>query len=283
MPATVLSHQALVLPLKMRWPRHFSGLGLCIGSMAPDLEFIARMTDDWVVSHTWHAQVWFTIPVTLLLVAVCTRLLVPNLLPYLRDVPGLRLCDLQAITTPSDARSWGGVAVSAFVGGMSHVTLDGVTHGNHSGWLVPMLPWLRTPVPQFGGPVPLYDALQCWLTVLLALATLVMWRRIARERLLWRWASRAPESPRTMPRQAGVRLASLSAAAAVQGGVVGLAHSAGGVHGLAAAVAFGAIDFAFLALVAAATLLRWLPIRDVSTGRAESVALTAGSTSALLA
>lgn len=46
MPGTLLSHQAIVLPLKLRWPARFSGLALVIGSMAPDFEFIFRMTDD---------------------------------------------------------------------------------------------------------------------------------------------------------------------------------------------------------------------------------------------
>jgi hypothetical protein len=70
MPATLLSHQAIVLPLKMRWPHRFSGLALCIGSMAPDLEFIGRMDDDWLISHTITAQFWFTVPLTMILVCL---------------------------------------------------------------------------------------------------------------------------------------------------------------------------------------------------------------------
>jgi hypothetical protein len=84
MPATLLSHQALVLPLKLRWPRWFSGLALCIGSMAPDLEFIARMADDWIFSHTLSALLWFTVPVTMLLHWLMTALMLPALLPFLR-------------------------------------------------------------------------------------------------------------------------------------------------------------------------------------------------------
>lgn len=256
MPATLLSHQALVLPLKMRWPRHFSGLALCIGSMAPDLEFIGRMTDDWLYSHTLSAQLWFTIPVTLGLVWLITRLLVPMLLPYLREVTWLRLHDIAAIESPHGVRGWTGVAISAYVGGISHVLLDGITHGNHSGWLVPSLPILRTPVPHFGGPVPLHDALQWWLTVLFAIATLYMWRTIARDRLLWRWRARDPQPSRQMPRAAGVQLAALFALAALQGGIVGhAAHGRGSAKGIAAAVAFGALDFTFGALVLAAMSL----------------------------
>ncbi len=271
MPATLLSHQALVLPLKMRWPRVFSGLALCIGSMAPDLEFIGRMTDDWLYSHTLVAQLWFTVPVTLLLVWIIAALLVPTLLPYLREVRWLRLHDLAALSPPTGVRGWLGAAASAWIGGMSHVLLDAITHGNHSGWLVPHFPVLRTLVPHIGGAVPLHDALQCWLTVLLAIGSVVMWRTIARKRLLWHWRSLPAVDAIKMSRASGVRLASACAIAAVQGAFVGssLYHAgsaavntatARGItssaKGVAAAVSFGAIDFVFLALVLAALCVR---------------------------
>jgi hypothetical protein len=190
MPATLLSHQALVLPLKMRWPRAFSGLALCIGSMAPDLEFIGRMDHDWLFSHTLSAQLWFSMPLTALLVWLLTRLVFPSLLPYLRDHPEWRLHDLSALTSPETAADWARVAWSGWLGGISHVLLDGITHGNHSGWLVPIFPQLRTIVPNVGGPMPLHDALQQWLTVLLALASALLMRRILRTRRLWQWRAR---------------------------------------------------------------------------------------------
>lgn len=268
MPATLLSHQALVLPLKMRWPRRFSGLALCIGSMAPDLEFIGRMSDDWLFSHTLFAQLWFTIPLTFALVWLITRLLVPALLPYLREVTWLRLHDIAAIEPPVGVRGWVGVSGSAYVGGVSHVVLDGVTHGNHSGWLVPSIPMLRMHVPHFGGPVPLYDALQCWLTVVFAIATLWMWRTIARDRLLWRWRSRDVKPNSQMPRSAGVQLMVLCALAAMQGAVVGrVLHDGTNTKGVAAAVAFGAIDFVFGALVLAAMSVQALGLRATPSVR----------------
>lgn len=257
MPATLLSHQALVLPLKMRWPRRFSGLALCLGSMAPDLEFIGRMRDDWVVSHRIDAQLWFTIPLTTALVWLVTVLLVPTLLPYLRNVPRLQLHDLAALEPPRGWRGWGGVALSAWIGGMSHVILDGVTHGNHSGWLVPLFPVLRRTVPHPGGAVPLHDALQLWLTLAFAAAAVLMWRRVARKRLLWRWRGREARQLPPMPQKAGVLLLSVCGFAALEGALVGLysleVHSA---QATAAALAFGAIDFAALALLLSAAVLR---------------------------
>ncbi len=257
MPATLLSHQALVLPLKMRWPRLFSGLALCIGSMAPDLEFIGRMTDDWLVSHTISAQFWFTVPVSLGLVWIVSELLVPVLLPYLRDVPALRLHDLAALAAPKGVRGWWTAAYSAWIGGMSHVLLDAVTHGNHSGWLVPWLPMLRTLVPHPGGPVPLHDALQCWLTIVLAIATVCMWCRIARDRALWRWRARTPPPRTQMRRAAGVQLLMVCLLAGTQGALVGrFLHPDAAPRTILAATAFGAIDFVFLLLVLVATIIR---------------------------
>ncbi len=243
MPVTLLSHQALVLPLKMRWPRWFSGLALCVGSMVPDLEFIGRLRDDWIISHTISAQLWFTIPVSLGLVWILTSTVVPALLPFVRDHPAWRLHDLAALTPPRSRGEWCRAALSAWIGGMSHVLLDAVTHGNHSGWLVPWLPVLQRPVPHFGGPVPLHDALQVWLTVVFGLASLHMWRAIARRRLLWRWRALDVRALPRMTRVAGHRLLLLCVLAALQGAVIGsMLRGDGDRKARAAGVLFGAID-----------------------------------------
>ncbi len=110
---------------------------------------------------------------------------------------------------------------------MSHVLLDGVTHGNHSGWLVPWLPILRTPVPHFGGTVPLHDALQLWCSVIFAVVTLVLWRRMVHQRAMWQWRGTAQADgervverrlPR-MPRKDGVLIARLILVVAMLGAV----------------------------------------------------------------
>jgi hypothetical protein len=266
MPATLLSHQALVLPLKLQWPARFSGIALCIGSMAPDLEFIGRLHDDWLVSHTVWAQFWFTIPLTALLVWVTSVLLIPALLPYVPDHAWWRPHDLAAIRPPRTAREWARVAISAWMGGMSHVVLDGVTHGNHSGWLVPMFPVLRTPVPHFGGTVPLHDALQLWCSVIFAVVTLVLWRRMVRQRALWHWRSpvRANAGPFAehrlprMPRQHGLWIIRLLVVVATLGAATGhrlRAHD--GAKTALAGTAFGGITFTLGAAVLLAVALRW--------------------------
>lgn len=267
MPATIFAHQALVLPLKMRWPRHVHGLALCIGSMAPDLEFIGRMSDDWLFSHTLAAQLYFSVPVTLVLVLLLTRVMLPAVLPFVRDHPRLRLHDLAALRAPQGVRGWAVAAISAYVGGVSHWALDGITHGGHSGWAVTYLPWLRTPVPSVGGAVPLHDALQLWLTVLLGIAGVLMCARISRERLLWQWRSLAPVALPKRARHQGDWLAIGLAAAAVGGATFGHAMRTGAPPKLlAASVAFGAIDAFLMALLlfAAASYVR-VPRGTLST------------------
>jgi hypothetical protein len=244
MPATLLSHQAIVLPLKMRWPRWFSGVGLCIGSMAPDLEFIGRMSDDWLFSHTVSAQLWFTVPLSMALTWILTAVVLPALLPFLRDHPRLRLHDLAALSAPSSMREWTTVAWSAWVGGMSHVVLDGITHGNHSGWLVPWFPILRTPVPHFGGPVPLHDALQFWLTLVFAVVTVFLWQRIVTRGLLWRWRRRRVTSLPRQPRMVGIRMLWIVTGCAALGACTGMLQNHAHPKAAAAAIAFGAIDMA---------------------------------------
>jgi hypothetical protein len=247
LPATIFAHQALVLPLKLRWPRHFSGLALCIGSMAPDLEFIVRMSDDWLFSHTFAAQFYFSVPVTVLLVWLLTSVLVPAVLPFVRDHPRLRLHDLAALHAPANRWEWSVIATSAFIGGVSHWALDGITHGGHSGWAVEFLPWLRAPVPHPGGAVPLHDALQLWLTIGLGLASVQMCAYIVRRRMLWTWRQRTPVSLAKRTRSEGWRLALALVLFGIQGAVLGYALRATGTPKLAAAgVAFGAINFVLL-------------------------------------
>lgn len=255
-PATLLSHQALVLPLKLRWPARFSGLALCIGSMAPDFEFIGRMRDDWEFSHTLSAQLWFTVPVSLVLTWLLTAVLLPALLPYVRDHRWVRVHELAALAPPSGWHVWWRTGYSAWIGGVSHVVLDGITHGNHSGWLVPHLPFLRTPVPHLGGEAPLHDALQLWLTIGFALLTLCMWRYIVRRGLLWQWRGREARDLPRQPRAAGQRLLLMVGTCAVAGALVGFSHPHASPKATTAAIAFGAIDVAVLGCVGLALAIR---------------------------
>jgi len=257
MPWIMPAHQAPVLPLKLWKPHWFSGLALCLGTMAPDLEFIFRLDHQWAVSHTLAAQLYFTVPLVLVLHALATSLVLPWLLPRLPLGPPLHFEELRALRPAADLRGWLVVALSGLIGGLSHVALDGFTHGNRSGWAVAALPFLRTPVPHFGGPVPLHDALQFWLTIGLGAFALLLWRRTVRRGLLWSWRGERPTPIVSQPAPEKRRLAAWAGLWALCGAAAAQALRPTLTEiRFVSVVAFGALTFAAFGLILAAALDR---------------------------
>ena len=69
MPATLPSHQAAVLGLKLWRPRWFDGVALVVGAAAPDAAYAVTGLGVDIRSHAWHALLWFNLPLTLVLTA----------------------------------------------------------------------------------------------------------------------------------------------------------------------------------------------------------------------
>ncbi len=258
MPWIAPSHQAPALALKLWRPRWFSGLALVLGSAVPDLEFIARVDKACVVSHTVMGQLTFTLPVALALYVLATELLIPWVVPHLPSDTPARWHDLLALETPR-GRQWLPVACSAVIGGLSHLALDGFTHGDASGWAVALLPSLRAPIRVFGWAAPAYERLQVGLTVVLGAITLASWRRIASGRLLWAWRG---ETPRCATRSGGRArrvLASWTLAWAVAGvGWVTVIRPPATLAVTVELAAYAALDWAAVAVILAALVDRGL-------------------------
>ncbi len=268
MPWIVPSHQAPALSLKIWRPAAFSGLALVLGSVVPDLEYMLRLDNDWVFSHTFAAQVYFTIPMALLLHMLLTGLVLPFAGPLVPTGPPLFLEGLDALRPLRSPREWATAAASASIGGLSHVVLDGITHGNHSGWALAFLPGLAIPVPHPFGVVPLHDALHPALSFFLGLGALQAWQGLVREGRLWAWRGEEPR-PRTVAPEAVRRRALRFLVVAVLSGAVlapTLRSPASFTEGLELAL-FGAIAFLLYGLVLAAAAdraLRSLPRRRLA-------------------
>ncbi len=131
MPFPILAHQAVVVPLKLRWPRWFSGTALCLGSAAPDVEYLVRDRGPGV-AHTWIGQLTFCLPLTLLGFSAVAYVLVPALAPRAAG----RLD--QVARPPRGLADGARVIASALVGSASHLIADGITH--RDGWLPRLLP-----------------------------------------------------------------------------------------------------------------------------------------------
>jgi hypothetical protein len=243
MPWNVPSHQAPVLPLKRWWPDWFSGLALVLGTVVPDLVFILQLDETGSpVSHTFAGQILLTMPLVVCLHALLTHLVLPWLLPRVPGGPPLHLHALAGCRPARDPLALAKVAISGLVGGLTHVTIDGFTHGDASGWALPLLPVLGTQVPTPLSPIPLHDVLQVVLTIGLGVVALRSWDRMA-----WR---RQP---------VGVRRAVAGAfgSAALVGAILApLAKGALGTPEAAKLAVYGAISACCLSVVAGALLDR---------------------------
>jgi len=119
-PATIPSHQAAVLPLKVRFPHRFDGVVLVIGSASPDIGYVLAGIAE-PPSHAWHSLLWFHLPVVTALAWVVRRA-APAVAAHL---PG-RLRDYGVLGTvrhPLLVTAYSGV-----LGALTHQVWDAVTH-----------------------------------------------------------------------------------------------------------------------------------------------------------
>ena len=187
MPLTLLSHQAVVLPFKIRAPHLTSGTALVLGSMAPDIEYLLRGYPTGTVGHTWAGVFTFCLPVTLVLFWIVTRIIAEPVAAHLPHGGEFRLRAYGAIRDqPTDVRHWAIVTVSALIGAASHVVLDKLSGG-----------WSSRAPTHFESWIP-FDTLpsdEAWIVaklaswVILAVASVLMMRHIGRRELIARWSA----------------------------------------------------------------------------------------------
>jgi len=197
MPLTFLSHQAPVLPLKMAWPRWFDGTALVIGSMAPDLFFVAHGTDLYPDAHGSVAAFMLCLPLTLVITWVIKRVVAGPLAAHLPDAGQFHLRDygrLDSWRWPTNTTGSFLLILSAMIGALSHVLIDSFTHG--FGWVVQHVDALRLQaflLPEWasGRPVYVHDFLQVGGTVIGAGITIWCLHVIGQRRLLVSWCPAA--------------------------------------------------------------------------------------------
>ena len=142
MPLTFLAHQSVVLPLKTRWPDRFDGTALVVGSMAPDLAygFDGYLHLD---SHKLMPAIAFCLPVTFAICAAIRERVAVAAFGALPDLGPFRLRSWAVLG--SRRPPWLQTLWSAAVGTISHILMDGFTHGDRFGssW-IPALAAQRT-------------------------------------------------------------------------------------------------------------------------------------------
>lgn len=192
MPATFPSHQGAVLPLKVWRPRWFDGVALAVGAASPDVAYLLDGSGlpVWPFSHEWLGLVGWCLPVTVV-ISWLLRWAAPTVAAHFPNAGNLALRDYGALA-PRPRRSgsghcpvgtctatgcdhlgrhrWWVTAVSAVIGGASHVLLDDV------------------------GDVT--NAVESVFHVIGAAVTLAVLLEIGRHRLIRRWHGPAPRVAR---------------------------------------------------------------------------------------
>ncbi len=125
MPMTLPTHPLAVLPLKFWRPRWFDGVALVVGTIAPDVPYALEGYGVTIHSHTWHAPLWWAVPVTL----AGTRLVrwaAPTVAAHLPTAGPLALRDYGVLGAVR--YRWWVTALCGALGALSHVVWDAFTH-----------------------------------------------------------------------------------------------------------------------------------------------------------
>jgi membrane-bound metal-dependent hydrolase YbcI (DUF457 family) len=126
MPLTFPAHQAVVLPLKQRWPTHFDGVALVIGAAAPDLVYALGTSRSF--AHSWGGMVVSALLAALYTIALKTWAL-PGVFRWAPTVNGADLSVFGGATLGVPrSRALAACFVSALIGSASHVAWDLFTH-----------------------------------------------------------------------------------------------------------------------------------------------------------
>jgi hypothetical protein len=136
-PLPLLAHQAPVLPLKAWRPAAFNGTALVLGSIAPDLEYLAGFRPRATgVGHSLVGQFVFCLPVTLAVVVLVALLGLGGVVAA-RFGPRAAWMQGAAEDALAGASGFARAAGSALCGSFSHVALDAFSHGVLPRWLPP--------------------------------------------------------------------------------------------------------------------------------------------------
>jgi hypothetical protein len=211
LPSSILSHQGIVLPLKIKYPEKFDGIALCVGSVAPDLPFILSFflgsrINRYVLFHSVGGLI-YTVPLSLLLVFLFNRFLLPIIayvasknrfgpISYLLAFFGFD--DFGLVKSMRFSLTWLLKATySVVIGIFSHFLLDLPTHG-YIPYLKPffsgimpswfLIEYSRLNIPFYGiFEVTNYNILWVSFSIILGIIALYNLRYIKKNKLMMKW------------------------------------------------------------------------------------------------
>ena len=157
MPSPIISHQAPALYLKIKFPKWIDEIAICIGALVPDLVLSNELRH---VSHSLLGQIYWTVPLTIILSMIFCRYIV-SILSNIAKKKGF----IPKILRYFGVDKWGRVKnkrfdkkffivafYSALIGGLTHLLLDFPSHP----YIELFYPWVILPFCEFLW-IPLVD------------------------------------------------------------------------------------------------------------------------------
>ena len=203
MPSAIFSHQAPGLVLKIKYPDKFDGTALCISTFVPDLTALIDFFLPFTlrgISHSFLGLIYYTIPLTLLLVLLFRK----NILPYLSQVAkneGRLPKSLNYLGIDSwdklknkkyDRKSLVIAIYSAFIGGLTHLLLDLPSHE----YIELFFPWVIFQSPKLllysigqwqNYNLTIYDLIWIIESLITLVLTVYFLRYIKKNNLIGKW------------------------------------------------------------------------------------------------
>ncbi len=129
MPLTFPAHQALVLPIKLRWPDRTDATAMCVGAAAPDLLY--PVPSIGIDGHSLVGVLLGAVPLTFVICRLLRWRSALGVFANLPDAGPFRLHSYRVIAHRRPSTSM--TLVSALIGAFTHVLIDAFTHGGRWG------------------------------------------------------------------------------------------------------------------------------------------------------
>ena len=209
MPSSFLSHQAPVLWLKTKWPKRFDGTSLCVGSFAPDYEWVLSLFNVGVPERKFHTvgELVYLLPVSLALIVFLDKVFLPaasysvmnnRLGPLSRLLSFFGVDEWHVLKTKKINAQWLVKALYSFLlGVLTHFLLDLPSHSAIT-YLEPffsaeMPAWFlyeygKISLPIFGfEDVTNFNLVWLVLSILFGVIALYQLRTIKKHKLVAKW------------------------------------------------------------------------------------------------
>lgn len=127
MPVTFPAHQAVVLPIKLKWPDRVDATAMCVGAAAPDLGYPLL----GIRSHSVAGALAFALPFTLVACAALRWRAASGVFGNLPDSGAFRIHSYRVLARRRPPLRV--TILSAVIGVASHIVIDAFTHTDRWG------------------------------------------------------------------------------------------------------------------------------------------------------